>query len=177
MECFIDTDFAGCKATRRSTSGGVVLWGRHAIQHWSVTQSTIALSSAEAELGGIVKGACNALGLQSVAADLELDREVLLHGDSAAAIGICRRQGVGRIRHLAVQDLWVQDQIRQKKINLVKVQGTHNVSDLMTKYLSREELDKHLKAAGYKDEEGRPSIAPTATADEGEGGGKKRQGE
>eukprot|EP00974_Lingulodinium_polyedra_P082078 7946493-Lingulodinium_polyedra.AAC.1 len=45
-----DSDWAGCARTRKSTSGGVVMRGRHLIKHWSGTQSTAALSSAEAEL-------------------------------------------------------------------------------------------------------------------------------
>ena len=52
----VDTDFAGCRATRRSTSGGVALRGAHCLRHWSSTQPTVALSSGEAELGGNSKG-------------------------------------------------------------------------------------------------------------------------
>ena len=44
----VDTDFAGCLSTRRSTSGGVCMRGAHLVKHWSVTQSTVTLSSAEA---------------------------------------------------------------------------------------------------------------------------------
>ena len=42
-----DTDFAGCKRTRRSTSGGVVMLGGHCVKTYSQTQETIALSSGE----------------------------------------------------------------------------------------------------------------------------------
>ena len=160
MDVYVDTDFAGCKTSRRSTSGGTAMWGRHCIKSWSATQTTIALSSAEAELGGLVKGACTSLGLQSVANDLSIPKEIVLHGDSAAAIGICRRKGIGKIRHLAVQDLWVQDQVRQGRFQIVKVQGRHNQADMTTKNLSREDLDRHLSASGFKDRGGRPECAP-----------------
>ena len=66
----VDTDFAGCLVTRRSTAGGVATRGRHLIKHWADTQATVALSSGEAELGGICKGASACLGLVSVARDL-----------------------------------------------------------------------------------------------------------
>jgi hypothetical protein len=49
---FVDTDFAGCKETRRSTSGGAAMLGNCLIKHWSKTQTTISLSSGEAELHG-----------------------------------------------------------------------------------------------------------------------------
>ena len=68
-----DTDFAGCVVTRRSTSGGCATRESHLIKHWSVTQKTITLSSGEAELGGVVKGASEGLGLRSLARDLGLD--------------------------------------------------------------------------------------------------------
>ena len=49
-----DTDYAGCRRTRRSTSGGMVMHGRHILKTWSTTQATVALSSGEAELHGVV---------------------------------------------------------------------------------------------------------------------------
>ena len=35
INVYVDTDSAWCKATRRSTSGGVALHGTHTIKHWS----------------------------------------------------------------------------------------------------------------------------------------------
>lgn len=49
MDIYVDTDFAGCKESRRSTSGGVCLNQGSNIKHWSRTQTTIALSSGEAK--------------------------------------------------------------------------------------------------------------------------------
>ena len=43
-----DTDFAGCERTRKSTSGGMIMHGTHAIKTWSVNQAVIALSSVGA---------------------------------------------------------------------------------------------------------------------------------
>ena len=95
--------------------------GRHPIKHWSVTQPTIALSSGEAELGGICRGASISLGLQSLARDLGIELKLNLHTDATAAIGICRRRGLGKVRHLAVADLWVQDKVRAGDFRLMKV--------------------------------------------------------
>jgi hypothetical protein len=67
-----DTDFAGCKRTRGSTSGGVVMFGSHCIKMHSQTQETIALSSGESELYGIVKAAAMGLGVKGLMEDLGL---------------------------------------------------------------------------------------------------------
>ncbi len=61
-----DTDLAGCKCTRRSTSGGVVMFGNHCIKTDSQTQETIALSSGESEFYGIVKAAAMSLGIKGL---------------------------------------------------------------------------------------------------------------
>ncbi len=100
--------------------------GTHLLKYWASTQKKITLSSGEAELGAVVRGFSEALGLQSVARDLGVELEPEVHADSSAAIGICRRCGVGKIRHLAVAQLRVQDLVRAKVCRLHKVLGTEN---------------------------------------------------
>ena len=141
------------------------MWGDQLVKHWSTTQKTVALSSGEAELGGIVKAASESLGLQSLAADLGLDVKIALCTDSSAAIGICRRTGIGRVRHLAVGQLWVQDLIRDKSVSLYKVRGEVNPADLMTKSLARAVLDGHMSRLHVHREYGRAESAPAASAE------------
>ena len=118
LEVYCDTDFAGCKETRRSTSGGMCLFGGYNIKQWSKTQTTIALSSGEDELHGINPGITQGVGLQSIAKDLGFDLKFRLHFDATAALGICRRHGLGKIRHLDVADLWAQHEVRSGAIEL-----------------------------------------------------------
>ena len=70
IDVYTDTDFAGCPRTRKSTSGGCVLLGSHPIKTWSSTQTSIALSSGEAEFNGVVRGYGIGLGYQSLLRDL-----------------------------------------------------------------------------------------------------------
>eukprot|EP00969_Alexandrium_andersonii_P083598 3687777-Alexandrium_andersonii.AAC.1 len=67
------------------------------------------MSSGEAELAGIVNGAAEGLGLTAIAQDLGFSASLEVCAGSSAAIGICLRAGIGRVRHLAVGQLWVQD--------------------------------------------------------------------
>ena len=73
MLVYTDTDWAGCRKTRRSTTGGCAVYGSHLIKMWSRTQALVALSSAEAELYGIVKGTAELKGLVSLWRDLGLN--------------------------------------------------------------------------------------------------------
>jgi hypothetical protein len=164
FNAFVDTDFAGCVKTRKSTSGGCAMMGSHLIKHWSTTQKVVTLSSGEAELAGIVKGTAEALGLQSLAVDLGCEVKVRVHADSAAAIGICKRSGIGRVRHLAVGQLWIQEKVRSGEITLLKVLGTENPADLLTKHLARDIVDQHLARLNIDRETGRAATAPKITA-------------
>ena len=165
LSAYTDSDFAGCIATRRSTSGGAVLLGTHLLKHWASTQKKITLSSGEAELGAVVRGFSEALGIQSVARDLGVDLQPEVHADSSAAIGICNRSGIGKVRHLAVAQLWVQDLVRSKTCRLHKVLGTQNPADLMTKPLPRVEIDGHLGRLGLSRAMGRAETAPQVDAE------------
>ena len=112
--------------------------GQHPIKHWSLTQTTIALSSGEAELSGICRGASIALGLQAIAKDLSIEFQIEILTDATAAIGICRRRGLGTIRHLHVADLWIQNRLKKGDFALTKVPGSENPADILTKHVSKD---------------------------------------
>ena len=161
LTVFVDTDFAGCHVTRRSTSGGAACRGQHLVKHWSTTQSTVALSSAEAELTDISKGAAQGLGLQTIAADHGITLSLQVMSDATAAIGISRRRGLGKVRHLATADLWMQDRIRKGDFSLEKIAGADNPADMLTKHVARDLISKHMSTLGLFYEEGRAKSAPS----------------
>ena len=88
-----------------------------------------------------------------------------MHADSSAAIGICKRSGIGKVRHLAVAQLWVQDLGRSRECRLHKVLGTEKPADFMTKPLARSEIDGHLERLGLSRATGRAETAPLADAE------------
>ena len=45
LTIYTDADHAGCLRTRKSTSGGVIFWGKALVKGWSRTQPLIALPS------------------------------------------------------------------------------------------------------------------------------------
>ena len=105
IDVYTDTDWAGCPRTRKSTSGGVVMLGQHAMKHWSSTQTSTALSSGEAEFAGVIRGSGQGLGYQALLEDLGIKAPLRVWTDSSAAIGICSRQGLGKMRRLDTHTL------------------------------------------------------------------------
>ncbi len=124
-----DTDFAACWRTRRSTPGGVVMFGSHCLKTYSKTQETIALSSGESGFYGIVKAATMGIGIKSMFKDLGLEVEFQGITDSSAARSMSSRRGAGRVRHGEVRELWVQERVRRGELSINKVRGKDNVAD------------------------------------------------
>ena len=94
-----------------------------------------------------------------------------LYVDASAAIGIAQRKGLGKVRHLDTQSLWIQDALRERRLSLEKVPGTENAGDMMTKALDSKTLEKLAQKVGLVHLEGRPKIAPQLTTDFGGGPG------
>ena len=107
----VDSDWAGCRRTRKSTSGGCMMIGRHLLRTRSSTQPSIAMSSAEAEYYALVEGATRSLGLQSMMRELGLKKNISLQTDSSAAKSFASQRGLGRMRHIEVKDTWLQGAI------------------------------------------------------------------
>ncbi len=55
--------------------------------------------------------------------DLGINLPIRLWTDSSAAVGICQRQGLGKLRHLETHTLWVQHAVRSQRIELRKIPG------------------------------------------------------
>ena len=112
-------------------------------------------------MGGICRGASHGLGLQALANDLRIPLELEVLTDATAAIGICRRRGLGKIRHLHVADLWVQDRVRKKDLKLTKIPGADNPAYILTKHVGNDILRKHMRTMDIESETGRAKSAPT----------------
>ena len=84
----------------------------------------------EAELYALVKGAAAALGLQGLLADLGSQISCKVRADSSAAIGIAFRSGLGKLRHLNVQYLWIQEKLAREQLQVEKVLGSLSPADL-----------------------------------------------
>ena len=119
-----------------------------------------ATFSGEAEYCGIVKGGSVGLGAVSMLEDMKYKTKLVIHTDSSAAKSMASRIGVGKVRHIEVQYLWIQEQTKKGRFMLKKVKGEDNIADLLIKYLDQKSMHKLLTSMGIVALEGRASIAP-----------------
>ena len=138
-----------------------MLFGKSIIKSWSTNQAVIALSSGEAEYYALVKGASTGIGLTSLLQDLGIGgRRIRLMTDSSAAVRISNRLGTGKVRHIEVNQLWVQEKVAHGLISVHKVDGKTNRADALTKPVSAEELRAHADMLGIQIRSDRHPLAP-----------------
>ena len=115
--------------------------GSHFIKGWARTPNHVTLSSAEAELVALVKCSTELMGIRSLLKYFGVDSEGIVYADSTAALAIAKRKGAGKMRHININCLWIQEKVDEKQLELRRVLGIKNPADMMTKYLARTPLD------------------------------------
>ena len=138
LKVITDADWGGDERSRKSTSGGAAMRGKHCLRTWSTTQGAIALSTAEAVLYAMVDGVLRMKGMKSMLVELGLasfDDVIELQVDSAVEKSFISRRGLGKMRHVELRDLWIQREVGEGKVRVVKVEGKANPADVETKFL------------------------------------------
>ena len=106
-------------------------------------------------MGALVKTTTETIGIAQLASGLgkELNAEVFV--DPSAALGVVARKGCGKLRHIRVGQLWVQQLAEEEEVLYRKICGQDNPADLFTKHLTRIRIDYLLDLLNVRDAEGR----------------------
>ena len=67
--------------------------------------------------------------------------------DATASNAIASRRGVGRVRHLHAQVLWVQEAVARRELTVVKVPRVENPADMRKKHLAQRDMHECLRRA------------------------------
>ena len=132
VEVHADADW-GTGPDRKSTSGILVWWRGVLLLAKSRTQTSVALSSCEAELVAIHSAAVEATFVSHLAGALGYQVKTRIFSDSQAAIAFAFKRGVGRQKHLDIRRLWIQDEVRHGNIALHFLESRDQYADLLTK--------------------------------------------
>jgi len=130
-----DSDYATDVTTRRSV-GCVLLFAGPALIHAHARQQTVvATSSAEAEYYSLGSGAIECLGVLSLLTEAGVPCSGQLRCDSSSGRALALREGFGRMKHVDVKMLWLQQVLSSGRLTLKATKGTENPADIGTKYL------------------------------------------
>ena len=141
-----DADWATCRETRRSNSGGTVMLGNHLIAVWSRVQPRLALSSGEAELYAGLRGITETLGFVHMMREFHTqDWGRIIHRvDASACRAIMLRRGCGGLKHITVKSLWVQEAVRDYSITIERVSRDVMHAHFLASPSTADELTRHL---------------------------------
>ena len=131
--------------------------GGRPLKTYSKTLPKLALSSGESELAAIVRACGEGLGTQALLCDFGIRTKLIIRSDATAATGMCKRLGLGKVRHLATADLWVQQLVRRRGAILEKWPTETNPADMLTKGLCRAKLQSLLQIMHIQAQGGAPA--------------------
>ncbi|CAK0891517.1 unnamed protein product [Prorocentrum cordatum] len=140
-----DADWAApTVVARKNTSGGAIRFGNRTWECHSASQATQALSSGESEFYALGSVAAQGLQMKFFLDEVGIEVRLVVASDSAAAPGMAPRHGVGKVRHLELRHLWIQERLRLHMFELVKEDARKMVADVLTKYVNKESMATHL---------------------------------
>ena len=121
LVAYVDSDWAGCRLTRKSTSGRALQLYGCTVQFYSRTQGSIATSAGEAELYAIGTGVAEGLGIVNFLVELGMMKQstITVFTDSSSAKTIATRLGRSKkTKHIAPRYIYVQDLVKEGLVNI-----------------------------------------------------------
>ncbi|KAJ9535272.1 hypothetical protein OSB04_un001631 [Centaurea solstitialis] len=134
---YSDSDFAGCKIDRKSTTGGCHLLGGKLVSWTSKKQNSVSTSTAEAEY--VAAGICCAqvLWLRNQLQDYDIQlSKIPIYCDNTSAIAIANNPVLhSKTKHIEVRYHFIRDHVMNGDIELHFVPTEYQLADLFTKPL------------------------------------------
>ena len=144
LSAFTDSDWGQCPSTGRSTSGLVILHAGGPVEWSSRLQTSVAMSSCEAECFAIASAVVELDYLRGLNAELgfELPGASVIAVDNQSAIYDAHNATGRRTRAINLRFHRVRQSIAQQSVRLRKVRGgnsceSEQVADMFTKGLNR----------------------------------------
>jgi hypothetical protein len=139
MNAFSDADWGSDKDNRRSTSGVMVMVNGAPVIFKSKLQSSVSLSTAEAEYVALSLCIQEILWTRSLLMEMKvnIDAPVVVYEDNQSAIAIAKNEGYqSRAKHIDIRYHFVRDQVKAKVIQLEYIETKSQLADFLTKAIS-----------------------------------------
>ncbi|GMI75420.1 cysteine-rich RLK (RECEPTOR-like protein kinase) 8 [Hibiscus trionum] len=135
---YVDSDYAGDLDKRRSTTGYLFALAKAPVSWRSTLQSTVALSTTEAEYMAVAEAVKEAIWLNGLLEDLGVvQSHISLYCDSQSAIHLAKNQVYhSRTKHIDVRYHFVREIFEEGKVLLQKIATAENPADMLTKVVT-----------------------------------------
>ena len=147
IKVLVDSDFAGA-TDKKSTSGYLIYINNRLVMYRTKKQTTVATSTCNAELNGIVEAAKATLWLRGLLATdlgLRVVTPTKIFNDNMPAIRLCLNPvSHTATRHFAIKQAVLREWVQQNHISILHMSGECLTADLLTKPLDRVRFSKLL---------------------------------
>jgi hypothetical protein len=150
---FVDADWASDVNDCKSTSGFVFMLGGTAVSWSSKKQTSVALSSTEAEYIAAAHATKEVIWLRRLLIELglDLDSPTVLHVDNQSAIAIARNPEFhDRTKHIEVRHHFLRHKVEGEEIRLEYTPTDEQTADVLTKGLVCDKHERFSKAMGLR---------------------------
>jgi len=150
---FSDSDYAGCKLDRKSTSGTCHLLGSNLISWNSKKQACVALSTAEAKYIAVGHACAQSIWLKHQLMDYGVKLEkVPFYCDNTSAINLTKNPiQHSKTKHIVIRHHFIRDHIQKGQIEIMFVKTENQLANLFTKPLARDRFNKLRTKFGILD--------------------------
>ena len=165
---FCDSDWASNPDDRRSVTGYVFMLGRGAVSWQAQKQTTVALSSVEAEYMASALATKEAIWWRTFLNELELpaNAATTIYSDSQGSIALSKNpEHHGRSKHIDIRHHFVREQVAAGTVKLEYVPTEAMLADVLTKPLSGDKHTKLLKHMGLRSASSAVGVLKTADFD------------
>ncbi|GKD08317.1 hypothetical protein Tco_1188002 [Tanacetum coccineum] len=149
---FSDVDYAGCKDTFKSTSGGTQFLGEKLVRWSSKKQDCTALSTAKIEYVSLSACYAQVILMRTQLTDYGFHfNKIPIYCDLKSAIAIfCNPVQHSRTKHIAVRYHFIKEHVEKGTLELYFVKTDYQLSDLFTKALLVDRFNYLVRRLGMR---------------------------
>lgn len=153
LTCYVDADWANDKTDRKSTSGHVFLLGDGVIAWSSRKQTSVAMSSTEAEYIAALFASRALLWLRQLFTDMNISvkEPTVMFEDNQGCITLISGRSGARSKHIDVCYHHIQDLQNKKIIDVRYCPSDQTLADIFTKPLAREKFKFFIERLGFSE--------------------------
>ena len=154
LHAYTDADWEGSIDDRKSTSGAAFCMGSRLVSSFNKKQSSIALSTAEAEYVAAASCYTQLLWMMQTLQEIQITctSPISILCDNTSAISISKNLVMhSKTKHIPIKYHFLREQVLEQKVKLEYVPSKEQVADIFTKPLPRETFEYLRKKLGVVD--------------------------
>lgn len=139
---YVDSDYAYDIDKRKSIIGYVFTIARGVVSWLSKLQTTVALSTTEAEYMAATQACKKVIWIQRLLEELRHKQlKIIVYCDSQSALHIARNLAFhSKIKHIGVQYHFVHEVVEEWSVYMQKIHTKDNLADVMTKSINTDKF-------------------------------------